>query len=636
MAINYLNTVNLNQNQLENAAIQNLTSDPAAGVLGQVYYNTAISELKICTTASVADPAANAVWTIVGSYDYWVLDADGQGTTANITNGMTADFVGGLKITTESTSGGTLNIVHDTQAQSDSTSTDAPAYGGTFTTVDSVIRDSTGHVTGINVKTVTLPASDNTDTTYDLTSAANGTAGVDIVLTGSDSSTDTVNIIGSPSEIEITQTSTANKLQIGLPDDVTIGNDLYVVEDVTIDGDLAVGTDLTVGNDATFDQNIFANGDILASAGFEMVNSEDTYVDMGSNRVENVATPTSSSDAATKAYVDTAVIGLLEYQGGYDASTNTPNLDTDISISSVGSGSGPFEGTVATTGGTGTGMTVYAKTNPSGALTLARVVNGGSGYAVNDVVTLSISNHTQQTVTVDSVPIDNIEKGWTYTITTGGYFYNELVAPGDVIIAEVNAPTEQDAWTKVQNNVDLASEVQVGIGNVVAGTSGTITAPYSNGTATLDVVDSTASQKGAVIVAQSTDSNLEGIDISYSSGTASVGLDIQGLTADDGTGDPISNFEIPFYNAPDDQNKKITIAQLVALASSNNTATGTISAGNLTGTVTHAFGVNTIVQTIDSSGNTVICDISRTATTSVATISAVQATDITILVQKIG
>ena len=167
MAINYLNTVNLNKNQLEQAAIQNLTADPATGVLGQVYYNTVVSELKICTTANVVGPpAVNAIWTIVGSYDYWVLDADGNGATANITNGMTADFVGGLKITTDSTVGGTLNIVHDLQTQTDTANTAAPEYGGTFTTVDSVTRDTTGHVTGINVKTVTIPASDNTNTQF--------------------------------------------------------------------------------------------------------------------------------------------------------------------------------------------------------------------------------------------------------------------------------------------------------------------------------------------------------------------------------------------------------------------------------------------------------------------------------------
>ena len=128
---------------------------------------------------------------------------------------------------------------------------------------------------------------------------------------------------------------------------------------------------------------------------------------------------------------------------------------------------------------------------------------------------------------------------------------------------------------------------------MVPGSSNTVTAPYTSGTATLDVVNSTASQKGAVIVDAGT-----GISVAYASGTATV-----------------TNTE----------------------TNSSNTATGTITAGNLSGTVTHNFGtLNTIVQTIDSSGDTVFCDITRTTNTSVATISATQASNITILVQKIG
>ncbi len=499
MAINYLNTVNLNSNQLENAAIQNLATDPAAGVLGQVYYNTAISELKICTTAG---SPTGAVWTIVGSYDYWVLDADGQGTTANITNGMTADFVGGLKITTDSTSGGTLNIVHDLQVQTDTTSTAAPGYGGTFTTVDTVTRDSTGHVTGINVKTVTIPASDNT--TYDLASAANATAGVDITLTGSDASTDTINIVGTANEVEIAQTATANKLQIGLPDDVTIAGNISVTGEIV--------------QTSTGNENSFAS-----------------ELNMNSSKINSLADPTDSQDAATKAYVDAATVGGLVYQGGYDANNNTPVLD---------------------------------------------------------------SRGTQIAV----------EKGWTYTVTVDGTFYGEVVRVGDVIIAEVDLAAGNGAltdWTTVQNNIDLASATQVGIGN------------------------STASLA----------TGRKGIEVSYANpttGTATVGLDIEGLTANDATDEPVTNYTVPFYNAPDDENYKITMAELALASNSITNATGTIAAGDLVGTVTHAFGINTIVQTIDSSGNTVYCDISRTATTSVATITEAQATAITILVQKIG
>lgn len=40
------------------------------------------------------------------------------------------------------------------------------------------------------------------------------------------------------------------------------------------------------------------------------------------------AVPVASTDAASKAYVDLSTTGALIFQGGYDASTNTPNLDS--------------------------------------------------------------------------------------------------------------------------------------------------------------------------------------------------------------------------------------------------------------------------------------------------------------------
>jgi hypothetical protein len=360
MAINFLNKVDLNQNELDKARIVNEVNDTAAGtgVVGQLYFDTTADSLK--QYVANKEGSGNPGWVEVGSdsvtagtgigvtltggnavvrntglvtvldgtyinltkqgggdnteltadlnavdgtavlttrflskdntwdvpvfdsYDYWVLDADGNGATANILSGATADFVGGLKITTDSTAGGTLNIVHDLQTQTDTTSTGSPAAGGTFTAVDSVTRDTTGHVTGINVKTVTLPRDD-----YSIVSKANATAGADIDLVDSGGVIDsTVNLIGTAGEIVVAQSATANKIVISQPSDVTIGNDLQVDNDATVDGSL------TVAGTGNF------TGEVT------------------------VPTATAGTSAPNLAQVELLVAGVGVFQGGYNASTD--------------------------------------------------------------------------------------------------------------------------------------------------------------------------------------------------------------------------------------------------------------------------------------------------------------------------
>jgi hypothetical protein len=63
-----------------------------------------------------------------------------------------AHFSGGNEITITSGS-----IAHDNISRTDTTSTDAPAIGGTFEAVTSVSSNARGHVTAIDVSTITLP-----------------------------------------------------------------------------------------------------------------------------------------------------------------------------------------------------------------------------------------------------------------------------------------------------------------------------------------------------------------------------------------------------------------------------------------------------------------------------------------------
>lgn len=68
------------------------------------------------------------------------------------TLGGTGSF--GVNATTNST----IDITHSAVTRTNTTSTASPAAGTTFTAVDGVTTSADGHVTGVNVKTVTLPS----------------------------------------------------------------------------------------------------------------------------------------------------------------------------------------------------------------------------------------------------------------------------------------------------------------------------------------------------------------------------------------------------------------------------------------------------------------------------------------------
>ena len=67
MALNFYNTVDLQENQLLRAAINNVSGEPADGARGELIYDyaTGVNKLKVCVTASTN--SSNAVWEIVGS-----------------------------------------------------------------------------------------------------------------------------------------------------------------------------------------------------------------------------------------------------------------------------------------------------------------------------------------------------------------------------------------------------------------------------------------------------------------------------------------------------------------------------------------------------------------------------------------
>ena len=197
----------------------------------------------------------------------------------------------GTYINIDNATGPVPTINHDLTSRTDTANTASPAFGGTFTAVDSVTTNSTGHLTALNLKTVTLPSeTPNTNTTYTLPVSAGGANSSVITLDASSGTDTTVTFNGTTNEIALTESTGLNgSITIGLPDDVTITDDLTVGGIIT--------------QSQTGETNTFAS---------EVA----------------VPTATASGNAPNLGQVQSLIAGVGIFQGGYNATTG---LTTDLS-----------------------------------------------------------------------------------------------------------------------------------------------------------------------------------------------------------------------------------------------------------------------------------------------------------------
>ena len=129
MAINFLQNVNFNNNEIQNIRVQNSPNDPTGSGIqaGQLYYNTTSSILRVYNGTAWLDLAVSTGGSAI------------SGVTG--TNGVTASEAGGL-----------VTVQHaDTSTQADVTNT-GNAY------IKSIDLDDFGHIVGISSDTVTLAA----------------------------------------------------------------------------------------------------------------------------------------------------------------------------------------------------------------------------------------------------------------------------------------------------------------------------------------------------------------------------------------------------------------------------------------------------------------------------------------------
>ena len=347
MARLFVTDINLNKNELQNARIQGLSSAPSAAVTGQIYYNTQDNILYYYNGLTAPD----GPWMPMGSSAEVIQDVIGSSVLGG--TGLTATYVDSTGITT-------IDL--------DNTAVTAGSYGSTTKiptfTVDAqgrltaageadlatqldlgadnahggykldLLTDSikfvggegvdTTYTTDGTLHTITIAGEDATTTNKGIASfetadftVTSGAVSIKNVNLGTQTTGDYVaNIQGTTNEVTVSPTSgEGTSVTIGLPDDVTITNNLNVGGNLNVTGTInSVNTTQVNIVDNKINLNTDFTGTPTADAGIRVERGEGTDVEILWNESDDRWTLTNNGTnyhAITRKYSATIGDGSL-------------------------------------------------------------------------------------------------------------------------------------------------------------------------------------------------------------------------------------------------------------------------------------------------------------------------------------
>ena len=475
MAVQFLNDIDLNQNELIDAVIENQTGDAGAGtgILGQLYYDTTDDVLKVWT---------GSAWTSVGSDTYTLTGVGSTNTTAKIRlsdgdpandNDVSINGTGSVTVTQSGNvltingaDNGVTQITAGAGITGSNLSSSNPTIDVNYAGSDNVILAAgDGVTTPITVastdKIIINDVSDSDNVKYveisQITAAIGGgtvtsvTAGDGMIQTGDSGVNPTLDVVGGDGILSL-----ANNIEID-----------YTSTGIINDANDGTGVTLVDADEFLFED---ANGAAGTAVRRGTLSQLKTYIGGSDTTYDLLTAPTGTAirlDPSTGANDDVTISGTANQIAMSRISTTELRvaLTDDVTITDDLTVDGII--TQSQTGETNTfasevavPLSTAAGNAPNLGQVLSLIAGVGifqGGYNATTGLTTDLSSNGS----LDGASNIELDKGDYFVVTVaGGAFYSETLEVGDMIYANqditANSTPAQTVYTVVIQDENIA------------------------------------------------------------------------------------------------------------------------------------------------------------------------------------